>query len=70
MKDLSVAFQMKELRGGDAAVDANTSQIVALQVGDHHQFGDLFGRRLELKGLLLVLPRISVPRASPLDWTC
>jgi len=69
MMDLRKAFELHELRDGDAAVFANLAEVVAFKIGDHHELGELLGIGLELEGELLVAHGIAAAGTRALDRT-
>ena len=67
VEDLRVAFELHELRNGDAAVFADLAEVVALEVGDHDELGEFLGVGQELEGELLVTHGIAAARARAFD---
>ena len=67
MEDLLEALQLQQLGHGDAAVFADDAEVVALEVGDHHQLGDFLWRSEEVVGRLFVRRRFRAPRAGAFD---
>ena len=54
MKNLGEPLELHEAGDGDAAVFANATEVVALEIGDHDEFGLLLGIGLQFEGELLV----------------
>ena len=43
--DLFIALEFEELGNGYTAIFADASEIIALQIGDHDELGDLLWRK-------------------------
>ena len=62
-------FQLKHLGNHDASEFTDLPEIVAQQIGDHHQFGDLLGGGLEFERRAAVVVGIRESRPGALDRT-
>ena len=67
VEEAGVAFDLAEGRHLDAAVLAHAPEVIAQEIGDHHQFGDFLGAGLEFVAQLRVARRIGMPRPGSLD---
>ena len=67
MLHLRELFQPRQLRRLHGAKLAHFAQIVAQQIGDHHQFGQFLRAGLQFVGELRVARRVGIARARALD---
>ena len=67
MLHLREPLQSHQLRHGHAAEFAHSAEVVAEEVGDHHQLRAFFFAGLQLVGELGVALRIGIARAGALD---
>ena len=67
MLHLRKFFQPGQVRHLHTAEFADLAQIVAQQIGDHHQFSELLGAGLQLVGQLGIAGGIGIPRARAFD---
>ena len=67
MLHLRESFEPRQFRRLHRAEFAHLAEIVAQQIGDHHQFGEFLRAGLEFVGELRVARRVGVARARALD---
>ena len=68
MNDVRIGFIDHQLVDIDAAVIANTSQVVALQVHQHDMLGALFGVEVEFLPEVVVLAKVGATAARAGNW--
>ncbi len=67
MKDGGIFFKDNQFRHAHRAVGADTAEVIALEVDDHHQFGTVFFAGKKLLPIGDILFRCPPPRPGTLD---
>jgi hypothetical protein len=67
MENLLVTFEFQQLWHGHTAEIAHLAEVVALEIGDHHEFRDFLGRSDEVECALFIREWIGPPWARAFD---